>query len=148
MEQDNEDLVDKLKVALATAFTYYMKAHNYHINVEGKNFSEYHEFFGDIYEEVWGWTDGIAEQIRTLDSYSPFSYSRFSYLSRITEETFVPPVDVMFQNLVTDNDILLDTLYAAHKAADAVGNYGITNHLEDMITATQKRRWMLRSFKM
>jgi DNA-binding ferritin-like protein len=54
----------------------------------------------------------------------------------------------MFQNLVTDNDILLDTLYAAHKAADAVGNYGITNHLEDMITATQKRRWMLRSFKM
>ena len=148
MEQDNEDLIYQLKVALATAFTFYMKAHNYHINVECKNFSEYHEFFGDIYEEVHGWTDSLAEEIRTLDSYSPFSYSRFQELSNITEETTVPPVDLMFQNLTADNDTLLATLYTAHKAADAVGNYGITNHLEDMITATQKRRWMLRSFKM
>lgn len=148
MEQDNEDLIYQLKVALATAFTFYMKAHNYHVNVECKNFSEYHKFFGKIYEEVWEWTDGIAEQIRTLNSYAPFSYSRFSELSMITEDTTVPTVDFMFQNLVADNDTLLTTLYEAHKAADAVGNYGITNHLEDMITATQKRGWMLRSHKM
>lgn len=148
MEQDNEDLIYQLKVALATAFTFYMKAHNYHINVECKNFSEYHEFFGDIYEEVHGYTDGIAEEIRTLGSYSPFSYSRFVELSIITEETTVPTVEIMFQNLTQDNETLLATLYSAHKAADEVGNYGITNHLEDMITATQKRRWMLKSFKM
>jgi len=148
MEQDNEDLIYQLKVALATAFTFYMKAHNYHINVECKNFSEVHEFFGEIYEEVHGYADAIAEEIRTLDSYSPFSYSRFAELSKITEETTVPPVELMFQNLTADNDILLASLYTAHKAADDVGNYGITNHLEDMITATQKRRWMLKSFKM
>lgn len=148
MEQDNEDLIYQLKVALATAFTYYMKAHNYHINVESANFSEYHEFFGDIYAEVWGWTDGLAEEIRTLDSFSPFSYSRFSELSNIQEETTVPPVAAMFQNLTADNDTLLATLYTARKAADEVGNFGITNHLEDMITATQKRHWMLKAFKM
>lgn len=148
MEQDNEDLIYQLKVALATAFTFYMKAHNYHINVEGPHFSEYHEFLGDVYAEVWGWTDGIAEEIRTLDSYSPFSYSRFSELSAIAEETTVPPVETMFQNLVADNATLLATLYTARKAADEVGNFGITNHLEDMITATQKRHWMLKAFKM
>lgn len=148
MEQDNENLIDQLKVALATAFTFYMKAHNYHLNVECKNFSEYHEFFGDIYTEVWGWTDGIAEQIRTLDTYSPFSYSRFVELSRVSEETFVPPVELMFANLIADNEKLLETLYAAHASANAVSNFGITNHLEDLITATQKRHWMLKSFKM
>ena len=148
MEQDNEDLIYQLKVALATAFTYYMKAHNYHINVESKNFSEYHEFFGDIYAEVHGWTDGLAEEIRTLGSFSPFSYSRFSELSTISEETTVPPVETMFSNLTADNEILLNTLYTAHKAADVVGNFGITNHLEDMITATQKRRWMLKAHTM
>jgi starvation-inducible DNA-binding protein len=147
MEQ-NEELVNELKITLATVFTFYMKAHNYHINVECRNFSEYHEFFGEIYEEVWGWADTIAEEIRTLDSYSPFSYSRFSELSNIKEETFVPPVELMFQNLTSDNAILLNTLYTARKAADEVGNFGITNRLENMITATQKRQWMLRSFKM
>jgi starvation-inducible DNA-binding protein len=148
MEQDNEDLIYQLKVALATAFTFYMKAHNYHINVECRNFSEVHEFFGEIYEEVHGYTDGIAEEIRTLDSYSPFSYSRFLELTQIVEETAVPPVEIMFENLRSDNEILLATLYTARKAADDIGNYGITNHLEDMITATQKRHWMLKSFKM
>lgn len=148
MEQDNEDLIYQLKVALATAFTFYMKAHNYHINVECRNFSEVHEFFGEIYEEVHGYTDGIAEEIRTLNSYSPFSYSRFLELSKIAEETTVPPVEMMFQNLRSDNEVLLAALYTARKAADDIGNYGITNHLEDMITATQKRHWMLNSFKM
>ena len=148
MEQDNEDLIYQLKVALATAFTFYMKAHNYHINVECRNFSEVHEFFGEIYEEVHGYTDAIAEEIRTLDSYSPFSYSRFLELTQIAEETTVPPVEIMFQNLCSDNEIFLTTLYTARKAADDIGNYGITNHLEDMITATQKRHWMLKAFKM
>jgi starvation-inducible DNA-binding protein len=148
MEQDNEDLIHELKVALATVFSVYMNAHNYHINVECKNFLEYHEFFGTIYEEVWGWADVLAEQIRTLDSYSPFSYSRFKELSLVEEETTVLPVELMFNKLIDNNNILLQSLYSAHKAADAVGNYGITNILEDMITATQKRRWMLRSFKM
>jgi starvation-inducible DNA-binding protein len=148
MEQDNENLIDQLKVALATAFTFYMKAHNYHINVECRNFSEVHEFFGEIYEEVHGYTDSIAELIRTLGTYSPFSYSRFIELSNISEETTVPTVDIMFQNLCSDNETLLATLYSTRKAAEDVGNYGITNHLEELITATQKRHWMLKSHKM
>jgi starvation-inducible DNA-binding protein len=146
--EHNEDLIYQLKVALATSFTFYMKAHNYHINVECKNFSEVHKFFGKIYEEVHGYTDSIAELIRTCGSYSPFSYSRFLELSKTVEETTVPPVDLMFENLCSDNEILLATLYTARKAAEDIGNYGITNHLEDMITATQKRHWMLNSFKM
>ena len=148
MEQDNEDLIFQLKKTLATVFTFYMKAHNYHINVTGPNFSQYHEFIGGIYEEVWGWADELAEEIRTLDSFSPFSYSRFIELSDVTEDITVPTVSTMFANLVQDNATMLQTLYAARAAADAIGNFGITNHIEDMITASQKRQWMLTSFKL
>lgn len=146
MPQDNEDLIFQLKKALATVFTFYMKAHNYHINVTGPNFSQYHEFIGGIYNEVWGWADEIAEEIRTLDSFSPFSYSRFIELSDITEDTTVPTVSSMFTTLTQDNATMLSTLYATRAAAEAVSNFGITNHIEDMITATQKRQWMLKSF--
>ena len=144
---ENEDLIFQLKVALATVFSFAMKAQNYHINVVGPNFYQYHEFFGDSYEEVFEWADGIGEEIRTLDSFTPFSLSRFSELTKISDETTLPTVDVMFQTLVADNAIMLETLYAAHAAAEAVKNWGITNHIEDMISATQKRHWMLKAFK-
>ena len=85
-----EQLITQLKVLQATAFSLYLKAHNYHWNVEGVNFPQYHSFFGDLYDEVWNAADRIAEAIRTLDSYAPASYSRFKELSSIEEETSFP----------------------------------------------------------
>lgn len=142
----NEDLIQELKVLLATTFSFAMKAQNYHINVVGDDFAQYHEFFGQIYEEVYPWADTIGELIRTLDSFTPFSYSRFSELTKISDETTVIETEEMIKNLITDNEILLQTAYSAHSAADAVKNWGITNSLEDIITSIQKRHWMLKAF--
>jgi starvation-inducible DNA-binding protein len=142
----NEDLIQELKVLLASTFSFAMKAQNYHINVVGDDFAQYHEFFGEIYEEVYPWADTIGELIRTLDSFTPFSYSRFSELTKISDETTVIETEEMIKSLITDNEILLQTAYSAHSAADAVKNWGITNALEDIITAIQKRHWMLKAF--
>ena len=49
---DNTELVNRMKVVLATTFALYLKAHNFHWNVEGPNFPQYHEFFGNLYEEI------------------------------------------------------------------------------------------------
>lgn len=144
----NEDLVYLLKVALATNFSFYMKAHNYHVNVRCKSFAEYHEFLGGVYQEAWSASDVLAELIRTLDTFSPFSYARFAELSKIEDELTVPEAETMFARLISDNDTLLTTLYEARREADNIGNFGITNILEDLISAVQKRQWMLRSFDM
>jgi starvation-inducible DNA-binding protein len=144
----NETLIKLLKVALATDFSFYMKAHNYHVNVRCKSFAEYHEFLGDIYQDAWNAADIIAEQIRTLDAFSPFSYARFAELSKIEDELTVPDVETMFARLIEDNETLLATLYEARREADSVGNFGITNVLEDIISSVQKRHWMLKSFDM
>lgn len=142
----NEDLVYFLKVALATDFSFYMKAHNYHVNVRCASFAEIHQFLGGVYQEAWEAADVIAEQIRTLDSFSPFSYARFAELSKIEDEITVPTVDEMFSRLIADNETLLSCLYEARREADAIGNFGVTNILEDIISAVQKRHWMLKSF--
>ena len=141
-----EQLVESLKKALASSFSFYLKAHNYHWNVEGHSFSEYHAFLGDLYAEVWGAVDAIAEHIRTLDAYVPGSFIRFQQLSSIEDEQSVPSGRAMMTRLLADNQRVLDDLMSAHAAAEAAGKRGIVNFLEDRIDKHDKHGWMLRSF--
>ena len=62
------ELTDLMKRVLANTFSMYLKTHNFHWNVEGMLFSQLHEFFGDLYTELWNAVDPIAEHIRMLDS--------------------------------------------------------------------------------
>lgn len=141
-----EQLVESLKKVQATSFAFYLKAHNYHWNVEGHSFSEYHAFLGELYAEVWGAVDAIAEHIRTLDAYVPGSFIRFQQLSSIEDEQSVPSGRAMMTRLLADNQRVLDDLMSAHAAAEAAGKRGIVNFLEDRIDAHDKHGWMLRSF--
>ena len=141
-----EQLVEALKKAQATSFAFYLKAHNYHWNVEGANFSEYHAFLGDLYAEVWGAVDAIAEHIRTLDAYVPGSFIRFQQLSSIEDEQSVPTGRAMMARLLADNQRVIGDLMAAHREAEMLGKRGIVNFLEDRIDKHDKHGWMLRSF--
>ncbi len=141
-----EQLVEALKKAQATSFAFYLKAHNYHWNVEGHSFSEYHAFLGDLYAEVWGAVDAIAEHIRTLDAYAPGSFTRFQQLSSIEDEMSVPTGRMMMAKLLADNQRVLSDLMAAHREAEMLGKRGIVNFLEDRIDIHEKHGWMLRSF--
>jgi starvation-inducible DNA-binding protein len=140
------ELVEALKKAQATSFAFYLKAHNYHWNVEGPNFAEYHEFLGDLYAEVFGAVDAIAEHCRTLDAYVPGSFSRFQELSSIEDELSVPTGRMMMSKLLADNQRVIGDLMAAHREAEILGKRGIVNFLEDRIDKHDKHGWMLRSF--
>ena len=59
-----EQLIEQLKVILGTNFALYLKSHNYHWNIEGSNFLQYHDFLNNFYTEVFAQTDLIAENIR------------------------------------------------------------------------------------
>jgi starvation-inducible DNA-binding protein len=147
MVKENEGtLADKMKVVLATSFAFYLKTHNYHWNVEGENFSEYHTYLGTLYEEVWGAVDLIAEQIRTLDEYAPGSLGRFYQLSTISDESNIPTPINMMRKLVDDNKKVLDSLMEAHAEAEKQGKRGIVNFLEGRIDIHEKHGWMLRSY--
>ena len=138
-------LADDLKVVLADTFSFYLKAHNYHWNVEGPNFSDYHAFLATLYNDAWGAVDLVAEHIRTLDVYVPGSYSRFKELSTIEEELKIPNASVMMTRLEADNKKVLASLMAAHVSAEAAGKRGIVNFLEDRIDTHEKHGWMLRA---
>lgn len=141
-----ETLQDMMKKVLADTFAMYLKAHNYHWNVEGPLFSMYHDFFGELYTELHGAVDPIAEQIRALQAYAPGSFKRFAELSDIQDETTIPtPVD-MARNLLDDNEKVLMSLNMAFKLANEFDKQGLADFLAGRIDTHNKHAWMLRSF--
>lgn len=141
-----ETLIELMKKVLADTFTLYLKAHNFHWNVEGPNFSEYHLFFSGLYEELYGAVDPIAEHIRALQAYAPGSLKRFSELTQIEDELNIPSPLEMMQKLHHDNQIVLDTLNMTIKFANNLEKQGLVNFLGGRIEIHEKHAWMLRSF--
>lgn len=139
-------LEEELKVVLADTFAFYLKAHNFHWNVEGSNFSEYHSFFDALYNDAWGAVDAIAEHIRTLDSYVPGSFSRFKQLSTIEDETKIPTAINMLKKIEADNKKVIASLTSAYEAAEKEKKIGISNFLQDRVDIHEKHGWMLRAF--
>lgn len=143
---DKEQLIERMKVLLASTFSLYLKAHNYHWNVTGSDFGQYHDFFGDLYEELHGSIDTTAEEIRKLGAFAPGALSRYMELSVVADETSIPEPAIMFARLANDNDAVIRVLYEARSIADEVGAFGTVNYLEDRISTHEKHAWMLKSF--
>lgn len=133
------------KVAFASEFSFFVKASNFHWNVEGPDFLEYHELFGNIYEEVYGIIDDFAEKIRTLKTYVPASYERFSMLTKVQDEIDILSKDEMVQQLILDNEKMIIIFKQLYKLAEAEGEVGFSNFIAERIDAHSKHGWMLRA---
>lgn len=138
-------LAEAAKVAFASEFSFYLKAHNFHWNVEGADFLEHHQLFGMIYEEVYGSIDDFAEKIRAIGSYMPGSYTRFSMLSQIKDETDILSPGAMLHELYEDNEKMIVVLKMAYDLAEQSGEHGFSNFLAERMDAHRKHGWMLRA---
>jgi starvation-inducible DNA-binding protein len=138
-------LTEDLKVLLASVNSLSIKAQNFHWNVEGDNFPQYHEFFGNFYEEVYSAVDKIAEYIRTLDSYAPGSLTRYAELTIIQDQLKIPRAELMFAELYEDNSKMIDLLNTCFASASQENKQGIANFIAERLDAHEKHQWQLRS---
>ena len=138
------DLVATLKQLLASTVALKYKAHGYHWNVEGDDFPQWHDKFGDIYESLDSKIDEMAEWIRILGDYAPFKLSRFVELSTVPETNVSADPEDMAMDLLKDHMAAVASFAAAAAAAGAVGQKGLENFLADCMTTHQKWVWQLR----
>ena len=143
MEHDKYQLA--LKTAFASEFSFYLKAHNFHWNVEGALFAQLHELFQTIYEEVYGAIDPFAEHLRALQIYAPASLQKFSMLTTVEDENEVPDWNAMLQELLVDSERMANIFRITFDMAEANGDHGLSNFLADRQDAHKKHSWMLRS---
>jgi len=141
----NEDLINALQKVLADTFVMYYKTHTYHWNVEGPNFPQYHDFFGDLYGELFGAVDSIAEKIRQLDGFPPTSLTKLKANSMLSEDDSVIPTASMITRLLDANNLVLVALMRSYEAAEAATEIGVSNFIQDRIMVHQKHGWMLKA---
>lgn len=144
-EQAEPALVDALTNVFSDAFIFYFKAHSFHWNVVGKDFPEYHEFFGKIYEGVFNNMDRLAEEIRALNATAPMNLASLIANSKLMENKDQLSDIEMVSALAADNTKILAGLLATQKMADAANEVGLSNFLQDLFDQHKKFGWMFNS---
>lgn len=135
-----------LEESMADAFTMYFMAHSFHWNVKGQDFIQYHNFLQELYTEVHGEVDGIAEQIRANGKAAPTSLISLIEMSNIDEqESVVTSPQQMMTALEDANDEVILSLYGALDVATEANAQGLINFLADRIDAHAKIGWKLSS---
>jgi starvation-inducible DNA-binding protein len=140
-----DELHKSLKIAFASEYSFYLKAQNFHWNVTGPFFTQLHQLFGSIYEEVGDSIDPFAENIRKANAFVPASFSRFSMLSQVQDETEIIDDADMVQELLQDSDKMVKILKFCFDVATQTGEDGLANFLAERMDAHRKHSWMLRA---
>jgi starvation-inducible DNA-binding protein len=144
-KKDREAVAKHLSKLLADTYSLYLKTHSFHWNVTGPQFNSLHLMFETQYNELWLAADEVAERIRTLDVFAPGSYSQFTKLSSIKEESGVPEWKEMVSQLVEGHEVAAATARDTLKAANAAGDDGTADMVTGRLKEHEKTAWMLRS---
>ena len=138
-------LSDNLKVLLASTQSFAIKSQNFHWNIEGSNFPQYHAFYDTLYSDVNETIDTIAEYIRILGHYTPGSLQRYGELSIIPDQTRIPRATIMFQETLGDIDRMLALIVPMFDEATNEKQQGIANFLAELQDLYGKKAWFIRS---
>jgi HK97 family phage prohead protease len=140
-----QDLELRLRDLLGDVVTFKFLAHGFHWNVRGINFSQFHEFFGEIYEDADGSIDPIAENIRKLNFDAPFKLQDFIESADELEPTDSSDPLEMSRSLYMANEDVRESIIHAISLADELGEQGILNFLAERQDMHSKWQWQLRA---
>ncbi|MBA1148016.1 DNA starvation/stationary phase protection protein [Ectothiorhodospiraceae bacterium WFHF3C12] len=144
-EPTRSEIANGLSRLLADSYTLYLKTHNFHWNVTGPMFQTLHDMFEQQYTELATAVDEIAERIRALGFPAPGSYTQFSELSTVQEETGHPSAEEMIRKLVEDQETVVRTARQAFTVVDKANDEPTADLLTQRMQVHEKTAWMLRS---
>jgi HK97 family phage prohead protease len=143
VEPTKEYLASELSELLGNIVSAKFLAHGAHWNVKGILFSQFHEFFEEIYQDYDSAIDPLAENIRKLDVDAPFTLPQFVADTEI-DATFIggDPVQLSLA-IYKANEILISDVVEAQGCADDLNEQGIFNFLADLQDRFAKWHWQL-----
>ena len=144
--QQNVELVEKLSHLLSDTVTMKFIAHGYHWNVKGIEFSQMHDFFAEIYEDVDGAIDPLAEDIRKLGYDAPYFLTDFAEMTCLgSQPRLSGDVVQMLESLLNINSAVNACVLEAFEIANASNEQGIANFLAERDDMHKKWNWQLRA---
>ena len=104
-----------------------------------------HEKYEEFYNEAAEVIDEIAERILMLDSTPLHTYEDFLKNAEITVIRNVSDAERSVQIVLENNEVLLNKAFGAIEVASESGDEGTVALLSELISALEKRIWMLKS---
>lgn len=141
-----KNIVQQLRVLLASNYTLYIKTQNFHWNVTGPHFQTLHLMFEGHYNELALVNDEIAERIRALGERAPGSYSEFGGLTIIEENLEKISAESMVAALLSDHEKMAEKIREVIVLAGGSDDEATNDLLSPRLNAHEKTAWMLRAF--
>jgi len=137
------ELTQALKILQANVIRAYFQAHGYHWNVEGILFPEMYEKWLEVYEDVYGSIDDISEMLRKLGVRAPMTLVEFSENASPLDVYNGSNIKDQIESFLASNELVIDSIKAAHDLAGQAGEIGIASDLEIRDSMHKKWRWQL-----
>ena len=116
-----------------------------HWNLMGTKFYSIHKLTQEIYEELQGGLDTVAEHLRSLDIAAPKSVEDLNYsnLSPLPDDCF--DQDGLITTLAANTDMLAEKFAAVAAQAEAIGDQLTLDLAVERGRAHKKAQWLLKS---
>lgn len=119
---------------------------NYHWNVEGKEFHDYHLLFDKQYHILFANLDLIAERIRAVGGKVLASMKNFIDSASIKEDNGpAPHPKEMVKRLHDQYHKTIEDMRKSVKSLEKSDDVATRKMLEDLIETHEKTKWMLKS---
>lgn len=137
----------ELNVLLANQAVLLFQTLNYHWNVVGREFHDYHLLFGKLYDALFKNMDVVAERVRSIQSEALGSMHDMSRVATLKEDTGkTPEPRQMIVNLLDQYELLIAHIHETIEMLETkTKDFGTRKMLEDLIEQYEKTAWMLRS---
>jgi len=135
-----------LNKLLADEFVLLVQTLNYHWNIVGPQFNDYHKLFNDQYNAIFEIIDGVAERTRSIGGVALGTMAQFIKESHLKEDSTIPAPKEMVKKLLAQHESLIRALRkGVNETAIDDRDMGTNNHLTDVLEKHEKMSWMLRS---
>ena len=119
---------------------------NYHWNVEGKEFHDYHLLFDKEYKQLLDNLDLVAERIRAVGGKVKASMKDLIDTASIQEDTgATPQPKEMIKRLHDQYHTTIEDMRTSAKNLEKTDDLATRKMLEDLIEMDEKTKWMLKS---
>jgi starvation-inducible DNA-binding protein len=146
MRVEKPELVNALAVLLSDSVVLKYIFQGAHWNVVGKDFGEYHKFFGMLYEDVDDAIDVIAEDIRKLGAPAPSRLDDFLRLTNIPATRVGQSCMELMNDSFMANEVIIADINITFSLAEAMNEQGIADDIAARDSMHKKWRWMMKSY--
>lgn len=141
-----QKVIDILGNIIADQYILYTKTRNYHWNVTGEDFAQYHKLFEEQYSAIDEDIDDVAERIRALGGKTQATLGEFLKSTTLKEHPAkYPTAKTMIANLLADHEAVIRNLRKNIVSCSKLDDAGTEDFLTQLMEKHEKTAWMLRA---